>query len=129
MRYSLKNYAEALAAAIHNTEPARSGFIIKNFLMLLGKSGDEVHAEKIVDTAERILRKKDGGREIIFESARTLELKNQKLLSGVAGGKDIIATRVNPDLVAGVRIVIDGEREFDGSLKGKLDKIFPLQNF
>ena len=124
MRYSLKNYAEALAAAIHDIDPARSGAIVKNFLVLLGKSGDEVHAEKIVNAAERILRKKDGGREVIFESARSLEPGNKKLLSGVAREKDIVATHINPDLVAGVRIVIDGEQEFDGSLKGKLDKMF-----
>jgi F0F1-type ATP synthase delta subunit len=27
-------------------------------------------------------------------------------------------------LIAGVRVLIDDEREFDGSLKGKLDKLF-----
>ena len=126
MRYSLKNYAEALAVAIHNTEPTRSDTIVKNFLILLGKSGDEVHAEKIVNAAERILRKKDGGREIILESARPLERENQKLLSGIAGKKDSVAMRIDPNLVAGVRIVIDGEKEFDGSLKGKLDKMFSI---
>jgi F0F1-type ATP synthase delta subunit len=31
---------------------------------------------------------------------------------------------VNPSLIAGVRVTIDGEHEFDGSLRGKLDKIF-----
>jgi F0F1-type ATP synthase delta subunit len=124
MRYSLKNYAEALAAAIYGVELDRKDAIIRNFLALLRKSGDETHAEKIVGATEHILHKKDGLREIVFESARPLERANRKLLSEIAKTKDVIALRVNPDLVAGVRIVIDGEREFDGSLKGKLDKIF-----
>jgi F0F1-type ATP synthase delta subunit len=126
MRYSLKNYAEALAAAVHDAEPAQQDAMGRNFLVLLGKSGDEVHAEKIIKAAESILRKKDGGREIVFESARPLEGSNKDLLANIATAKDAVTLRVNPDLVAGVRIILDGETEFDGSLKGKLDKIFSV---
>ncbi len=93
---------------------------------MLGKSGDEVHAEKIVKAAERLLQKGDGGREIVFESARPLESSNRDLLSEIATAKDAVTLRVNPDLVAGVRIIIDGEMEFDGSLKGKLDKMLSV---
>jgi F0F1-type ATP synthase delta subunit len=124
MRYSLKNYAEALAAAVHDAGPSQKDAIIRNFLGILGKSGDEAHAEKIVSAAEKILRKKDGGREIVFESARPLKRSNQNPLLEIAKEKDTITQRINLGLIAGVRIIVDGEREFDGSLKGKLDKMF-----
>ena len=126
MRYSLQNYAEALADAVREAGAEQKDTVVRNFLTLLGESGDEVHAEKIVKVAERLLQKKDGGREIVFESARPLESSNQDLLSGIATAKDAVILRVNPDLVAGVRIIVDGEMEFDGSLKGKLDKMLSV---
>jgi F0F1-type ATP synthase delta subunit len=124
MKYSVKNYAEALAAAIHGAEPSRKDIIARNFLNMLRRSGDEAHAEKIIDAAERLLRKKDGGREIVFESARSLKRSAENPLLKIAKEKDVVVERINSALVAGVRIVIDNEKEFDGSLKGKLDKIF-----
>lgn len=124
MKYSLQNYAEALAAAIDEVGPSRRDIIIQNFLAMLKKSGDEVHAEKIVSAAEHILRRGDNGREILFESARPLAHPSRGSLLGIVGTKDVIVEHINPDLIAGVRIVVDGEREFDGSLKGKLDKMF-----
>jgi F0F1-type ATP synthase delta subunit len=123
MRYSLQNYAEAFAAAVREAGADQQDTVARNFLALLGKSGDDVYAENIVKATERLLRKRDGGREVVVESARPLEISNRNLLSEIATAKDAVTLRVNPDLVAGVRIFIDEEMEFDGSLKGKLDKM------
>ncbi len=127
MKYSLNNYAEALASAVANaTDAPRRDAAVRNFAALLKKSGDDVHADKIIGATERLLRKKEGSHEIVLESARPLESRNFQALSvAFAGAKDLISPRVNPGLVAGVRIVMDGERELDISLKGKLDRMFP----
>jgi F0F1-type ATP synthase delta subunit len=35
----------------------------------------------------------------------------------------VVEDRIDPALFAGLRIIIDDEKQFDGSLKGKLDKM------
>ena len=124
MRYSTQNYAKALAAATVNAKSGDNARIIRNFTGLLQKSGDETHAGKIIKEASRILLLWDGGREIVFESARPLGVTPQKAFQEFATPKDVVTLRTDPGLIAGVRVVINGEREFDGSLKGKLDKLF-----
>ena len=91
---------------------------------MLRRSGDEAHADKIIKEAERILRKEDGTRSVVFESARPLGVARQKSLAIFSRSGDAVSYRTDSRLIAGVRILIDDEREFDGSLKGKLDKLF-----
>lgn len=125
MRYSLQNYTKAFVAALAETEPARQQEVLRRFVALLEKSGDEIHARKIVAAAERSLRRRSGGHEIILESARPIGDENlRKLDAAFVGRNDVVIRRVNPHLLAGVRVVVDGEREFDGSLKGRLDDMF-----
>jgi len=127
MKYSLKNYGQALAEAILEKENPSQNDVARNFINMLRRSGDEAHAEKIIKEAERILRKKDGIRAVVFESARPLGAAQQKSLNVFSRSGDVISYRTDPRLIAGIRILIDDEKEFDGSLKGKLDKLFQDQ--
>jgi len=125
MRYSTQNYAKALAAAVMEAKPEDGARIIRNFTGLLRKSGDETHAVKIINEASRMLLLQRGGREVVFETARPMaKAHHEKALREFTKAHDSVTLRVNPDLVAGVRIVVNGEQEFDGSLRGKLDKLF-----
>ncbi len=124
MKYSLANYAQALAAAVSETGASDADRIAANFAELLDRSGDAVHGEKIVAEAARRLRRKGGRRDVTIESARKLSSPQEKLVSELVRPGDDVAWRINPALVAGVRVLVDGELEFDGSLKRKLDKMF-----
>ena len=124
MKYSLKNYGQSLAEAILENQGVQKDAVAKNFMRMLEKNGDEVHAGKIVREAERILRRVDRVRSVTIEAARPLSAGAKKSLAGFVKSGDVVDYRVNPELVAGVRIIIDDEREFDGSLRGKLDKLF-----
>ena len=124
MKYSTQDYARALAEVIAVSPPREEAAIRKNFQTLLRKNGDEARGGKILEAAGRLLRARQGGREVIFESARKLSVPHQKELEKFLQPKDQSVLRVNPGLVAGVRITVDGEYEFDGSLRGKMDKIF-----
>jgi F0F1-type ATP synthase delta subunit len=124
MKYALKNYGQALAEAILEDRNSQQGDVARNFMKMLGKNGDEVHAEKILREAERILRKADGIRSVVFESARPLGAAQERSLGAFSKPGDVVSRRIDPRLIAGVRVLIDDEREFDGSLKGKLDKLF-----
>jgi len=124
MKYSLKNYGQALAEVVLEKRNLSQGDPTRNFIKMLRRSGDEAHADKIIKEAERILRKEDGTRSVVFESARPLGVARQKSLAIFSRSGDAVSYRTDSRLIAGVRILIDDEREFDGSLKGKLDKLF-----
>ena len=126
MKYSLNNYAEALASAVSESgSAARREEIVRNFAALLERNGDDVHAGAIIGAAERILRRNEGGHEVLIESARPISEQNPRSLSAAfAGPKDSVEMRIDPGFVAGVRITVDDEREFDGTLKGKMDRMF-----
>ncbi len=127
MRYPAHIYAKALVAAIASTsakgERAEDA-VAENFVALVRRSGDEAHFRKILEEAARMARGKEGIQKIVLESARPLTPKQKKNLARFAGPRDVVQERIDPSLVAGVRIFVDDERELDHSLKGKLDAIF-----
>jgi F0F1-type ATP synthase delta subunit len=124
MKYPVAIYAKALSLAIIEAGPAGEDGVVRNFTELLRKNGDGAGAKKIIKEAWRVVRAKQGLREVVLESARPLSEKHGKSLRGFAGPKDAVVERVNVELIAGVRIVVNDEREFDGSLQGKLNKLF-----
>lgn len=65
-----------------------------------------------------------GGKWVVIETARDAGDSMQKKIKKAFRDVDYIEQRVRPELVSGVRIVVDGEKEFDGSLKRKLDTLF-----
>jgi F0F1-type ATP synthase delta subunit len=124
MKYLIQDYAKALAAVVVEARSSDGAMIQRNFRSLLQKNSDEARGGKILEATARLLRAKQGGREVILESARKLSASHRQELEKFLRPDDQAVERVNPSLVAGVRITVDGEYEFDGSLRGKMDKIF-----
>ena len=124
MKYSHHLYAQALAAVIADAKGAEAERFAKNFLALIHKNGDEAHARKILEEAARLLRGKKGVRKVTIGTARQMPPKQKTILKAFLKPSDVVEERIDPDLIAGVRITIDDEKQFDGSLKGKLDKLF-----
>jgi F0F1-type ATP synthase delta subunit len=124
MRYPTHIYARALAEVIETTKPQDEANIVKNFMDLVIKNGDGMHFEKILEETARFARKNSGIRKIVIESARELTPRNKKEIDSFTRPGDVVVETVNPELIAGARIVIDDELQLDGTLKGKLDKVF-----
>jgi F0F1-type ATP synthase delta subunit len=124
MKYPVVTYAKALALAIEGQGKQKNEEIAKNFLELVRRNGDEVHLSKIVEAAERFVHQKSGLRTFVVESARPLDPATQALVKSVMKPDDRMQTKINPELVAGIKILVNDELQFDGSLKGKLDKLF-----
>ena len=123
MKYSIQNYAKALVETIEDPK-ANQNVIAKNFLALVRKNGDEGRAKKILEEASRLSRGKSGGREVVIESARPLGKSQEKLLQQFVKPGDTLKYTIDPDLVAGVKIIVNDDMQFDGTMKGKLDKLF-----
>src|SRR2546422_280617 len=101
MKHQTLIYAKALAEAALDPK-AKSDEVVKNFMALLRRNGDESHARKIVEEAARISRRTSGLRKVIVESARPLSKKQKDALTGILKKDDDVGEKINPDLIAGI---------------------------
>ena len=128
MKYPAHIYAEALAEVIgDNTKKLSeqaSAAIVRNFLELVRRNGDESHLRKILEEAARFARGKAGIRKVSVESARALSAAQEREIAKFLTAGDVVERTIDPALVAGIRIILNDEMQFDGSLRGKLDNVF-----
>lgn len=94
-------------------------FNAKNFFRLLEKNGDTKKLKEITALAEKMMLVKMGSKKIILQTARRLEGLTLQF-----SNKDVVEEEINPALIAGVKIIIDGERQLDFSLQKRLNEIF-----
>lgn len=105
MKYKAKDYAKAIIET--------KKFNLQNFLRLLEKNSDVKKIKAIIAEVHKLKH-----RIVMIEMARETKTvwRFQK--------NDLIEERICPELVAGARITINGEKQIDFSLKNKLEQIF-----
>ncbi len=127
MKYAPHVYAEALVEVLSApaTGPGKKtdDELAKNFLALVRKNGDERYLRKILEEASRFARGKSGVRKVTVESARALIPSQKALIVHFVKPGDIVEERIDPDLIAGIKIILNDEMQFDGSLKNKLNRV------
>lgn len=123
MKYSASLYAKALDEALADPQ-ANQAEMAKNFLELVRKNGDEAHLRKILDEASRLARGRVKMRKVTVESARTLAKSQEAMVKSFLKPGDVVEYEINPDLIAGVKIIVNDENQLDGSLRSKLDALF-----
>lgn len=124
-----KLYAKALAGVLAKPAFAKAttgeeGKVIKNFTKLLVAAGLEKKAKEILNLAEEMLLAKQGKSKITFETARKMTASQKKLLDSIVNKGDVVNEKINPELIAGIKIIINNSRQFDASMKRKLQNIF-----
>lgn len=125
MKYAPKYYAEAFAAlAWKPMDQAKETELVKNFLALITRNGDMNQIGKILNETEAALRARTGRRKVTIETARSVDGLYKELVHFVKKD-DIVEEKVDPKLVAGLRVVVNDTLQFDGTLKRKLDALFP----
>jgi F0F1-type ATP synthase delta subunit len=123
MKYAPLLYARALAAALDEGTVSEDA-IAANFARVIRKNGDLHASDKIIAAAERLLARSRSGKSVAVEFARPQGEASLAAFRSALSDHDLFETRINPRLVAGARITVDGERELDLSLAGKLQKLF-----
>ena len=83
---------------------------------------------KIAAATEKMFYARKGINKIEVASARPLPQPARKLFHTLLNPKDKVEEQILPELVAGVRITVNDERELDMSLKRKLQKLFSATN-
>lgn len=122
---NIKIYAKALAEIISKKiTPADEKKITDNFLKLLVKNGKEGRAGEIIALARQLLLKKKGNKKIILETARKMTQSQKDLLKSMAKEGDIVEEKINSELIAGVKIIINNEKQLDQTLFKKINNLF-----
>jgi len=109
---------EILAGKLNNKE------IIKSFVKVLAISGLLSKSKEVLEMAESFVLEAQGKRKIVLETARKVAPSQRKLLDGVVRKGDIITEKINSELIAGVKIIINNSKQFDASMQSKLRDIF-----
>lgn len=126
MKYPAHIYAKALIEVLGDGKKHDEEKIAENFIGLVRRNGDEMHLRKILEEASRFARGRNGLRKVIIDSARALTPSQRKEVERFLKKEDVVVERIDPSLVAGVRITVNEELQFDGSLKRKMDRAFGI---
>lgn len=117
-----KLYAKALAEAILNKK-SEGNKVSDNFVKLLVKTGQIKKAKEILNLAQDIILAKQGKRKITLQTARKMTESQKKLMDGFIKDGDVVKEKIDPDLIAGIKIIINDAKQYDASLQSKLQKI------
>ncbi len=123
MKYKTKEYAKALADII-SKEPSQSEQtkIVKNFLDFLKKNNDEKKAKEIIAMAQSMHLKKSGKRKVTIETARKINAK--ELIKPFLKDGDVVEEKINKELIAGIKIIVNSEAQLDFSMLRKINNLF-----
>jgi len=117
-----KLYATVLAEILSEKQYDEKK-IVNNFVKLLVDSGYENKSKEVLDLAQDLLLQKQGKRKITFETARAITTSQKKVLDSIVNKGDVVKEKISPELIAGIKIIINDSKQFDGSLQGKLQRI------
>ncbi len=129
MKHPAHIYAKALVEVLSDAQrsggaaAAGEARIAENFLALVRHNGDEIHLRKILEEASRFARGKNGIRKVTIESARKITAAQRAMIGRLVKPDDVVGERIDPDLIAGMKITLNDELQFDGSLKNKLNRV------
>jgi len=123
MKYKPEIYAKALIAVIEKVPENKRDKITKRFVELVIDSGDIGRGDKILEAIQKLWAKETGRNLIKLEFARPVEKEIINKLKKNLSEKDLIEITQNPDLIAGVRVTINDEKELDNTLRHKLNTI------
>ena len=129
MKYAPHLYAQAFRKALTEAAtPQQKNSAVERFAALLKRNGDIRRQDILLAAVERELVRAARGRRITIETARRVPQELAGAMHAITTERDVVEERIVPALIAGVRIIIDGEREFDGSLKRKLEILWPTKS-
>lgn len=125
MKCSPQQYARAFGeVAAKARSPEEKSAFVTNLTNVIRRNRDLPSRKKIIEAIEKFLRKQSGKRTVSVVSARPLTSSQNDIVASFVKQGDFIEYKVRPELVAGLKIIMNDETEFDGSLKRKLDKLF-----
>jgi F-type H+-transporting ATPase subunit delta len=124
MKFSHKQYAQALYEAIQDTKAKDHDIVIENFIQILKVKGDLAEYEKIIAEYERYEKEQRGITDVEVTTASNVKMSKSLIddLNKIVG-KDIeIKQKVDNNLIGGV-VIKAGDTLIDGSVKNHLNNL------
>jgi F0F1-type ATP synthase delta subunit len=124
MRYSPRHYAEAFYEALGEKTGKARAYVFENFYRVLRKNGDLAIKNLIFSHFEKIYLKKHNMRKLDIESAKPLDAKIKKSIEDIINAPVMLTEKHNPDLIAGMTMLLDDSLFIDASARTKINKLF-----
>ncbi len=123
-KISPKHYASALLDVVDSGVPQAQA--LSGLFRAMSTHGDMGRRGEVLSAVERESAARAGACLVNVQFAQALGVAERKEFLSAWGEKDRVSTTVNPDLVAGVRVLVNGDSELDLSLRAKLDKVLAI---
>lgn len=123
MKYTVKQYAETLYSALKDCSTKEQKEIIARFLLTVRKNGDSPRLELIVRAFEKIYLKDNGLSMVDIEMAGAVPESMKKEIKSILGEGVVLFEKETPELLGGVRIMVNGELLIDASVKRQIDRM------
>ena len=124
MKFSVRIYAEALAKALDNKTKEEQKHAAEKLRQILIKNRDRQKLNQILAETEKIILKRAGAAKVLLEAAEPVSDKIKRQIKESVNKKVFFKEDVKPELLAGIKILINDELLIDASAKSRLNKIF-----
>lgn len=126
MKYTPKQYAQALHQAVFESAPEYQEKILDNFVLILKRNGDLGKVNEIEQEFLRYERERKGIKEATVTSTRKLSGHEEKAiiseLNELAGGHVELKQKIDKNLIGGVVVQL-GDIRIDGSLRKNIQDL------
>ena len=124
MKYTNKQYASSLISAIADKSGEEKKQALVNFINILKKNGDISKRSQILEEVRREYFKQNGLYKVDVETVSTPPENLAQQIEEKLGGKIAISNKENPDILGGIKILIDDETLIDASVKTQISRVF-----
>lgn len=122
MKYTSRQYAQAFFEIYKDKPAAKRKTVLRNFLSILQKKRDWPRLGLILKEVERLNLQAEGLKKVEVETASPSKTLRGEL-EAILGEKLFIKERVNPDILAGIKILINDEILIDASAGYQLERM------
>lgn len=126
MKFTAKQYAEALMDSLQDTSPKDQNLVIDNFAAVLAANNDLRMFDQIAEEFHKLDLAKQGIKQAHVKSATPLSRENEKEiiehLNKIAKTKIELKKDVDDQLIGGMVIQID-DQLIDTSIKHQLEQL------
>jgi len=124
MKYTIKQYAQAIFEALKDKPEKAQKEITERLLKLLVKNGDWKRHVAILKALEKLILKEKGLKKVFAEAPQEIPVVLKSEIENIFGGKIYFLQKINHSLLGGIKILVDEEILVDASAKKQLDNMF-----
>ena len=120
-KYTAKQYAQALFQSLQEKGASEPG-VVKSFAKILVGNYDKALLPKIAMQLKKLERAKLGRHDVVLTSASPLEKGVVAEVKKKVGENSGITEVVDPQVLGGLKVLINDELVIDGTLRTRIDR-------